>query len=863
MTTIASVVVQTHWDREWYLTNEDYSARLLRIMPGVLRSLDKDQIETFMFDGQTAALEDFLTHCEYGVGQRIIQYIQQGRIGIGPWYVMPDEFLCSGESLIRNIEEGLRVSKKYGETKFLGYLPDTFGHVAQMPQILRGFGIDRALVWRGVNINDDLFEWRSPNGDAVHCLFLPEGYYQQPFSKENYLQAVTDYFERLSKKVPQVSLLLTQGGDHLAPPDDLKDRLKHYNSSQDKYRLRLTTLLSYIDERLAERNSSRLILNGELRANSNAFVLPDVLSTRRYLKRLNQEAEDRLIGKIEPLLAAVEFGDDYPEKYVRDTWKLLLQQHAHDSICGCSIDEVHQEMIVRFRRIEDRLNALQTMASEKAGFSSPYVNRPYVKAVDQPSPFADDSILTVFNPSLKQRAGWHKVEVFLEGDKASKLSITGKSGCEYKTVLLNSKKCRNFQSPFDDFPEHRNGFAYELFVDLKILGWESRVLYVKKAVIADTTFTSHSDVSDREDSRPRAISNSLVSVKVTVSGLQIENLMSGEVFESAISLVSESDAGDSYNYSPPPEPWTAQAEISKTTVRNFVDKHREAVSGGEIEIFLRLKQPVSLDERRVAGADNYVVSHGILTLRLLEGESFVRASMTWTNRAKDHRLRLIIPLKEKIKSTLSDSAFALIERPLVYREERNKISKSETAVSVNPSYSYIQAGAVRIAHLAMQEFEVLDDGTQDRLAITLVRSVGWLSRRDLITRGVAAGPDFETPEAQCLGKDSFSFLLSVGNHGALQLSDAERFRRPPLNLRGEGRLRDRLLQLADSNIQVSSCRRLGNDIEVRLFNPSSQRAECRLTGAPYRYVDLSGNPAQRNTSDLEAGEIVTLLVSNQ
>lgn len=858
MASIASVVVQTHWDREWYLTNEDYSARLLRIMPRVLRSLDNDQIETFMFDGQTAALEDFLTHCEYGVGQRIIQYIQQGRIGIGPWYVMPDEFLCSGESLIRNIEEGLRVSKNYGETEFLGYLPDTFGHVSQMPQILRGFGIDRALVWRGVDIDDDLFEWRSPSGHAVNCLFLPEGYYQQPFSKENYLQAVTDYFEGLSEKAPRASLLLTQGGDHLAPPDDLKDRLEHYNSSQDKYRLRLTTLPRHIDERLAERNSARVILNGELRANSNAFVLADVLSTRRYLKRLNQEAEDRLIGKIEPLLAAVEFGDDYPEKYVRDTWKLLLQQHAHDSICGCSIDEVHQEMIVRFRRVEDRLNALQTMASEKAGFSSPYVNSSYVKTADKPSPFADDSILTVFNPSLKQRAGWHQIDVFLQGDEASKLSVTGKSGREYKTVLLSSKKRRNFQSPFDDFPEHRNGFTYELFVDLKIPGWESRVLYIKKAVIADTASASHSDLGD---SRPRAISNSLVSIKVAASGLQIENLISGEVFESAISLVSESDAGDSYSYSPPPEPWTAQSEISKTTVRNFVDKHRAAVSGGEIEVLLRLKQPVSLDERRVAAADNYVVSHGTLTLRLLQGESFVRASMTWTNRAKDHRLRLIVPLKEKIKSTLSDSAFALIERPLVYRKERNAISKSETPVCVNPSYSYIQAGAVRIAHLAMQEFEVLDDGAQDRLAITLVRSVGWLSRRDLITRGLAAGPDFETPEAQCLGKDSFSFLLSVGNHGALQLSDAERFRRPPLNLRGEGRLRDRLLQLADSNIQVSSCRRLGNDIEVRLFNPSGERAECRLTGVPYRQVDLSGNPVQRSTNDLEAGEIVTLLVS--
>ncbi len=847
MTIPASIIVQTHWDREWYLTNEAYTARLLRIMPTILRSLESGQIDKFLFDGQTAALEDLLTHSEERASQSVIQYIQSGRINIGPWYVMPDEFLCCGESLIRNLEEGLRVSREYGETEFVGYLPDIFGHIAQMPQILTGFDIDKAVVWRGVDIQDDVFEWRAPNGDSVKCLFLPEGYYQQPFSKENYIESVSRYFDALSAKAPHdATLLLTQGGDHLVPPSDLKDRVNHYNSVQDKYRLGFTTLTEHIEKRLIENGGTQIVLTGELRENSNAFLLPDVLSTRRYLKRLNQKYEDRLIGQIEPLLAAVKFENTYPDKYLRDTWKLLLQQHAHDSICGCSVDEVHSEMIVRFRRIEDRLNALETMACEEAGFSNPYFNDS-----SKPSPFADDSIMTVFNPSLKHRAGWQRASVFLEGDKARSISVCDETRREYKTVLYSVKEHRAFQSPIDDFPEHKHGFVYELFVDIDTRGWETKTLHFTGDLIEESV-SGKPSLSEGEQTTSPEISNGLVAVRVIESSIYIENLQSGEKCKSAISIVSESDAGDSYNFSPPPEPRVVQAEISGTKVREL------GAHGNEIEITFRLPQPESLNAERTAAVDDYVISHGVLTLRLLAGEAYIRASLRWTNLAKDHRLRLILPLNEKIKNTISDSAFFLIDRPVLYREERDVISRTEAAVCVNPSYSYIEAGGLRVVHLAMQEFEIIDAREEDRLAITLIRAVGWLSRRDLITRGVGAGPDFETPQAQCLGEESFSFMLSVGTNGALKPGDAELLRRPSLFLKGKGQIAEQPLQLEGHEVQISSCRRRGDDIELRLFNPAKQRCEYTLLGREPRYTNLLGREVAHESTELEAGGILTL-----
>ena len=848
MTKNAAITVHTHWDREWYLTNEGYTARLLRIMPTILSGLESGQIDTFLFDGQTAALEDLLTHGEPGLAQRVIHYIRLGRINIGPWYVMPDEFLCSGESLIRNIEEGLRLAQEHGETEFLGYLPDTFGHIAQMPQIFRGFDIDKAVIWRGVAIQDDIFEWRAANGDSVTCLFLPQGYYQQPFSKEDYVEAVSLYFDALADKVPHVPLLLTQGGDHLVPPADLKDRIAHYNSAQDKYRLSFTTLAEHIDKRVSAKGGSKTVLNGELRANSNAFLLPDVLSTRRYIKRLNQQAEDRLMGQIEPLLAAVNFKNSYPDKYLRDTWKLLLQQHAHDSICGCSIDEVHQEMLVRFRRIEDRLNALQTMACEEAGLSNPYFNRSA-----GPSPFADDSMMTVFNPSLKRRAGWQQLNVFLQGDQAMGLSVTDETGREYKTVLCGVNRHRAFQTPIDDFPQHKHGFVYALFVHINTQGWESRTLHFSSEPLQES-IVGKPALSDG-DAVSAEIANGLVALRVTASGICIDNLQSGETIESAMSILSEGDAGDSYNFSPPLQPWSVQAEIAATRARKL------GAYGDEIELALRLPQPASLDAARLTGTDDQVISQGTLILRLLAGEAYIRASLRWSNLARDHRLRLVLPLNEKVQTTISDSAFALIERPVVYRKARKSIAASETDVCVNPSYSYIEAGPLRLAHLAMQEFEILDDGAQDRLAITLIRSVGWLSRQDLITRGAGAGPDFETPQAQCLGEDWFSFLLSVGSEGALKLSDAECFRRPLLFLTGKGQIAAQSLQLTAPDVQISSCRRRGDEVEVRLFNPTDEKLEYVLAGGEARRTELSGKEVVCDTNQLEAGEIVTLRLS--
>ena len=250
----------------------------------------------------------------------------------------------------------------------LGYLPDTFGHVAQMPQILQQFGIAHAVVWRGVDASVDLFDWHAPNGSSVAGVYLTEGYYLHPLHGPDWSSATQDLLQRLLKRRDPAAggpLLLTHGGDHLAPHPQLLQRMQAFNRLQTGFELRQRTLFEHAQQ-VCSSAVQRPVIQGELRSNRTAFVLPDVLSTRRYLKRMHQAAEDRLLGAIEPLMA--KWGADPAALDALDrAWRVLLQQQAHDSICGCSTDEVHAEMVLRFQQLQRSLDALQRRLMHRAG----------------------------------------------------------------------------------------------------------------------------------------------------------------------------------------------------------------------------------------------------------------------------------------------------------------------------------------------------------------------------------------------------------------------------------------------------------------------------------------------------------------
>src|SRR6516165_7170110 len=242
------LVPHTHWDREWYQTFQQFRMRLVHAIDRLLDILDHDPSFTyFMLDGQTIVLDDYL-EVKPEQEERLKKYIRSGRIHVGPWYLQPDEFLVSGESLVRNLQFGLRRAAEYGEPMRAGYVPDCFGHIAQLPQILQGFGIDNAVFWRGVGAeaHRSEFYWSAPDGTKVLVIFLASamGYSNardMPLVPEEFVARVEFLAALILPRATTNTLLFMNGSDHLEPQEGLpatiavaNKLLAHLNPEQRK-----------------------------------------------------------------------------------------------------------------------------------------------------------------------------------------------------------------------------------------------------------------------------------------------------------------------------------------------------------------------------------------------------------------------------------------------------------------------------------------------------------------------------------------------------------------------------------------------------------------------------------------------------
>lgn len=424
------VVSHTHWDREWYETFQQFRLKLVDLIDQVLDLLEnRPGYEFFMLDGQAIVLEDYLAVRPEREGD-VRRFVQAGRLLIGPWYVLPDEFLVSPEAIIRNLQIGIRASRRFGEPMMTGYIPDPFGHIGQMPQILRGFGIAEAALARGLGDEPAEVWWQAPDGSRVLLLYLRQGGY----GNFAWVPTRPDLFvEHLARRVRDFldgaitpNVLLLNGNDHQFPLPDLPQLLAAAEEALPELTIHHATLPDYIAAvraSLPQRGAAPPVVSGALRSPQRVHLLPAVLSTRMWIKQANDAAQTLLERYVEPLSAWSHLlsGPDRTAQ-LDEAWRLLLENHPHDSICGCSIDQVHEEMRPRFagamqigealmREGLDRLvAAVDLPAEERAGSGT---EEPSVFQV-APWPPRVPAIV-VFNPTPVARTDRVEVEVRLPG----------------------------------------------------------------------------------------------------------------------------------------------------------------------------------------------------------------------------------------------------------------------------------------------------------------------------------------------------------------------------------------------------------------------------------------------------------------
>jgi mannosylglycerate hydrolase len=364
------LVSHTHWDREWYLPFQVFRARLVQAVDFLLDLMVRDPaFKYFTLDGQTILLEDYLevrSERERELRERILE----GRILIGPWYILPDEFLVSGESLVRNLLEGRRIGTRFGPIMKIGYLPDPFGHIAQMPQVLRGFGIGDAVLWRGTGNRVASSEtiWQAPDGSEVLLQQMPGGYDNAsllPADGDALVERLSHIRAELEPRATTDYLLLMNGDDHMFPQEDVPAIIELANRRLNDAEMihgTLPMLFERIREDAAAKGVEWARVEGEFRSPELSHLLAGILSTRMPLKQRNTACQNLLERWAEPFgcfaglaIQAADAHTSAPDGRGRDSssllrmaWRYLLANQTHDGISGCSVDQVHEEMASRY-----------------------------------------------------------------------------------------------------------------------------------------------------------------------------------------------------------------------------------------------------------------------------------------------------------------------------------------------------------------------------------------------------------------------------------------------------------------------------------------------------------------------------------
>jgi mannosylglycerate hydrolase len=735
------VVPHTHWDREWYLPLEDFRIRLAHVVDELVETLEARPEFRFTLDGQAIVLEDYL-EIRPEMEDRLRELLAAGRLETGPSYVLPDEFLVGGESLVRNLLHGRAVCERYGAAPAeVGYLPDSFGHPAQLPQLLRGFGLDTFVFSRGLGDERERvggrFRWHAPDGSEVLALPQPVDYAAAASLGHSRRSPETDPARNAADRIEQVlraeapmladpdfrDLFLGNGVDHSAVQADLLDVLAALRELKPGLDVRLALLSEYAGAMTAA--SSRLPeFEGELLGGARANVLRGVNSSRMYLKQANERCE-RELASAETLCALALLtrpGFRHPRGELRLAWRELLRNHPHDSICGCSVDEVHDDMGQRFRTASQIARRVADIALHALGGIRPGGDN------EQEPHLLEGAYRWAYRPSP---------------GGAVRTDSPGGATAFVNTLPFARRRLVSLEGP-----GRRAHFELEL------------------GAFSAATVSLEDPPSPPAEAGARAvdertIENTRYRVTAAPDGtLTVLDRSSGVTVERLHRLEDAADRGDSYTFCPldgdrPRSPRTA-------AVRVTADGPRWA----ELELSYDLELPAGLAPgRRKRSADTVpcpVVNRVCLAAR----SGRIEFLTTVANRASDHRLRVGFPCPAPVETVRAEGHFAVARRP-----PRPAWSGDwfEPPHDTDHTLGAVAAGGAVVLGKGLPEYEATEEG---ELALTLLRCVGWLSRDDLSTRRGGAGPQLPVPSAQCHGDHAFEYAVELG-----EPTDAELLRR--------------------------------------------------------------------------------------
>lgn len=693
----------THWDREWYKPFQDFRIRLIEVIDLLLEELSANNLEYFYLDGQTVILEDYLEIYPEKAA-RIKDFIQNKRLFIGPWYVLADEFLVSGESLARNLLIGINQAKNYGCSDFFGYLPDSFGHNSQMPKLLASFGIKNAVLWRGAGHKKSEFRWKTEDGSSILATYLTEGYFQDILHSKCSVEEKSSRINELLNRIREYSIsdkiLLPCGGDHLGAVLGLKDLLNQINAGLSGYKVTQDKINTYF-RGLNDLESELEEVEGELRDNSRNPILPGTLSSRLYLKQFDAVSTWKLSRLADPIQSFLQNSglSKSRKKELDYAWRLLLKNHPHDSICGCSLDEVHEENVSRFKQVNQISSALIELG------------------INLLSGIVPQKCLAVLNLSNYSFSGVVKIKTDKKLPEYITAQLIGTSIEFPSDILLDTQRvpmCEDMQE-FNEYAVYVSDIPH----------------------FSVKTASSGQQIPSVEATKDK-LSNSFIEIAVNKDGsITLKDLKSNKIFTNLHIITDRPDTGDSYNYSVSAGDKPVKAEFLRAEI---------AEKGDLLSV---LKLYYRLGEETLISTD----------ITLKAGSKYAEFQTSWENLAENHITQIKFELPEKVIETVAENTFGLIKRTFDpdYRIEDHIPAPKGVELKTNtaPMQRFVFAQGLGIITEGLPEYGV----SGNSLFVTILRATGKLSAKSLNTRAFPAGPPLDTPAGQCIGKHTVRYAL--------------------------------------------------------------------------------------------------------
>jgi mannosylglycerate hydrolase len=766
------VVSHTHWDRAWYWPFEKFRVRLVQTIDELIEILHSTPtFKFFTLDGQTVVLEDYL---DVRPERRtdLERLIASHRLLVGPWYVLPDEFLVSGEALIRNLMLGNRIAKQFGAVMKEGYSPDAFGHIRQMPQLLQGFGLRSFIFTRGMGPEIETigiqFWWEAPDGSRVVAINQRDGYgnlasWGFPYNFGDYrnqtpdrglaLQKVVKTFESMKKYSRTPYMLFNNGEDHLPPQQEIPELIAFVNGRQTEFRLVHGTFTDFVDAVLATSGGTLATHQGELIGGYHHPILLSVYSTRIYLKQANTACQNLLEKYVEPIVAltALEAKRDYSH-FVWSAWKELMKNHPHDDICGCGIDEIHRDNVLRFEQVQRMAEFVRDQA---------FID--FARCINTSS--RQGKPIVVFNPTNSLRSEVVRCEILFRHNETDtkKFSIVDVSGERVPFAVCS----QSFLQRMEVLKEAKyDVVTVDILVnDVPPCGFTT--LYVHH--VGSSAGAGNVNLQKYVHAKLRTLENETLLVKILPNGsLHITDKNTQCTYEGLLVYEDSEDAGDEYTYSWADKSRTITTDKSRPTIRLVENNPLRAT----IAISLAMEIPVSLNSHRTGRSTKTIKMPVTTFVSLSAGSKRLDVRTEVDNAASDHRLRVLF--RTSIISAAAHVAehFDVVEREHSSEKKptrKNRFEYYGTRHQDEFISIHDERAGLTIANKGIPEYETIRTNKGITIALTLLRCVGRLSCDDAITRTKHAGPQISTPEAQCRGLHSFEYSI-IPHRGSWELS---------------------------------------------------------------------------------------------